>query len=67
MTLAEEFDAQESDSSEEAIIEPEDLAMEDDDQSGGDSEYWEAVEDSYLSDATVRTEEEGESSDSDFR
>jgi hypothetical protein len=63
--LAEEFEAQESDSSEGSVPELDEMC--DDDESGGDSEYWEAVHDSDLSDATVRTDGESESSDSDFR
>jgi hypothetical protein len=65
--LEEEFAAQESDSSDEALSEQGAHEMVDDDESGGDSEYWEAMVDSDLSDMTVRTDEEGdESSDSDF-
>jgi hypothetical protein len=96
MTLAEEFEAQESDSSEDdlrplcdygavraalgsgvsvlgsdsdgdSMPELNDVVLDDYDESGGDSEYWEAMEDSDLSDATVRTGSEGESSDSDFQ
>jgi hypothetical protein len=66
-TLAEEFEAQESDSSEESVPELEESeVLDDDDQSGG-SEYWEAMVDSDLSDATVRTNGgEDDGSDSDF-
>jgi hypothetical protein len=66
-SLAEEFEAQESDSSDESVPGLEDVeVLEDDDQSVG-SEYWEAMVDSDLSDATVRTNGGGdESSDSDF-
>jgi hypothetical protein len=60
--LAEEFDTQESDSSAGTMPGLDERC--DDDESGGESEYWEAVLDSDLSDATVRTD--GESSDSDF-
>jgi hypothetical protein len=69
VTLAEEFEAQESDSSDEssdeAVPDLEEVVMDDD--SDGDSEYWAAVEDSDLSDASVRTNDEEEgSSGSDF-
>ena len=66
MHLAEEFDAQESDSEEDSIPDLEDVVvLEDESHSGTDSEYWAAVVDSDLSDASVQTDG-SESSDSDF-
>jgi hypothetical protein len=75
-TLAEEFDMQESDSSENSGGMPElrsKAVMLDESHSGSDSEYWAAVEDSDLSDASINTEEsetseeEETESESDFR
>jgi hypothetical protein len=74
-TLAEEFDMQESDSSDDASEMPELVSravMLDESHSGSDSEYWAAVEDSDLSDASIVTEgssaseEEETESEQDF-
>jgi hypothetical protein len=63
-TMAEEFEEQESWSTDgEAKAELDSGSMEDGSQGGTDSEYYAAMEDEDLSDATVRTGDSGDDSD----